>query len=211
MSTDPRELAALRAAEAALIARCLAGEQAAWAEVYRAHAPAVRCVVAAMLEPHHDVEDCVQSVFLTFVRTLERFEQRSSLRTWLIGVAIQQARAVRRSHSRRSRGLTAWWQGMAQWFDGAPAGAQEQLEARRDLEAVQAALGEMDPHHREAWLLRELVGLTPDEAGLVLGRPAATIRTWHFRARGALLAALRPEAQATATNERKREKDRERT
>src|SRR5262245_20245633 len=51
----------------------------------------------------HAVDDAVQDVFVVVHRRLAEFEGRSSVRSWLFGIALRVARARRRSDLRKSR------------------------------------------------------------------------------------------------------------
>src|SRR5947208_16144239 len=54
----------------------------------------------AYIRDHHIAEDVVQEASLTAIRSLDRFEGRSSLKTWIFGIVINLARARRRKESR---------------------------------------------------------------------------------------------------------------
>ena len=47
-----------------------------------------------------DAEDLAQDVFVTFLETIERFEGRSEVGTWLFGILHHKAQERRRAHSR---------------------------------------------------------------------------------------------------------------
>ena len=65
-----------------LLAGCREGSEAAWAALYRIHAPDVGQFLGGMLRLEQaQIDDLVQKVFLEFVRSLHRFRGESSLRT----------------------------------------------------------------------------------------------------------------------------------
>lgn len=177
--------------EAAIIAAAVAGDSRAWAAIYDAHAPAVRQYLSATLGLRHEIEDLVQRVFLTAFDTLRRFRGESALRTWLIGIAFQVARRQRRTDGRRLRRMLAVREVASLRSQPAAPRAVERVQARRDLEAVVEALGELKDTQREVWVMRELVGLSPDEVATALHKRPSTVRSLHTRARAALAAALR--------------------
>src|SRR5258708_36714664 len=47
-----------------------------------------------------DAEDLAQDVFVTFLETVERFEGRSEVSTWLFGILHHKAQERRRAHAR---------------------------------------------------------------------------------------------------------------
>ena len=58
----------------------------------RYHAPLVR--IARMYVPNNEVaEEAVQETWLAVIQGIDRFEQRSSLKTWLYGILVNIARA----------------------------------------------------------------------------------------------------------------------
>jgi hypothetical protein len=55
--------------------------------------------------PQHAIDDAVQELWLVVHRRLPAFEARSSLKTWLFGIALNVARNHRRAEDRRQRNL----------------------------------------------------------------------------------------------------------
>ena len=70
------------------------------ATLYERHARAVWRTLLRLGVPQANIEDAVQDVFLTAHANQAGFEQRSSARTWLLGIAIRVASNARRSQQR---------------------------------------------------------------------------------------------------------------
>src|SRR5262245_44836563 len=64
--------------------------------IYEAHVAYVWRVVQRLGVPESSADDAVQDVFLVVHRKLDGFEGRSSIRTWLYGIALRVARDHRR-------------------------------------------------------------------------------------------------------------------
>lgn len=80
--------------ESNLIARCRAGDAAAWDSVFDQHYGAVGRFVF-QFSPDltlEDIEDISQEVFLAAVRNVARFEGRSAIQTWLFRIAVNKTR-----------------------------------------------------------------------------------------------------------------------
>src|SRR5216683_2066382 len=76
------------------------GDEAAFESlINRYHGPMMRLAMAYVRD-RGVAEDVVQETWLTCLRSLERFEGRSSLKTWLFGILINVARSRRRKESR---------------------------------------------------------------------------------------------------------------
>lgn len=98
-------------AEAELLARCRAGEAAAWDELFGEHyGPAGRFIVQLGHDfAAEDVEDICQEVFLAVIRNLASFHGESRFQTWLFRIAANKARDFRekRQAAKRGGGLAA--------------------------------------------------------------------------------------------------------
>ncbi|MGA7912436.1 MAG: sigma factor, partial [Candidatus Dormiibacterota bacterium] len=70
-----------------------AGDEVAFeAIITRYHGPLMRLAMAYVRD-YGVAEDVVQETWLTCLRTLDRFEGRSSLKTWIFGILLNVARA----------------------------------------------------------------------------------------------------------------------
>src|SRR5438128_4063923 len=76
------------------------GNEAAFeALIGRYHGPMMRLAMT-YLRDRSAAEDAVQETWLTCLKTLDRFEGRSSLKTWIFGILLNVARSRRRTESR---------------------------------------------------------------------------------------------------------------
>ncbi len=91
------------AEEQELVARCLAGEEPAWEELYRAYYPQVRFVVGWKRWgfSKNEVEDGIQEVFTELIRSLPNFRGEARLSTFVERLARN--RCI--SHLRRRSAL----------------------------------------------------------------------------------------------------------
>src|SRR5215204_4167783 len=89
--------------EAALVARCNAGDETACAELVATHQRMVYALALNLLGDRDEALDLSQEVFLRVFRTLSRFRGQSALRTWIYRIAVNQARNRIRWWRRRHR------------------------------------------------------------------------------------------------------------
>lgn len=175
---------ALSPEERILVDGCRRGDEQAWLALHRAYAADIGRYLNGMLRGRDDTDDLVQTVFLEFLGSLDRFRGDASLRTWLHCIARRVASHAIRRRQRRQRHVQAY----AETVTRGGADDEARILARDRLQLIQALLAEVEEDFREAWLLRELQGLSAAEAARVLEIPEATVRTRHYRARRRLMA-----------------------
>ncbi len=115
------------------------------------------------------LDDAVQDVFVVVHRRLGEFEQRSSLKTWLFGIAFRVAGAHRRALQRRGEAEPV----PAELADGAP-GPLEVLERREGLRILDALLARLDEEKRAVFIMAEIEEMTAPEIAEALGIPVNT-------------------------------------
>jgi RNA polymerase sigma-70 factor, ECF subfamily len=123
------------------------------------------------------LDDAVQDVFLVVHRRLADFEARSSVRTWVFGIAIRVARDHRRRHQRKG-GLAPLHADIADYGPG----PYEDAERSEALRALAAVLDLIDENKREVFVLSEIEELSAPEMAAVLG---ANVNTIYSRIRAA--------------------------
>ncbi len=161
--------------------------------IYREHhAPLWRFLLHLGVR-ESDVPDVTHNVFLIAHRKLDEFEQRSSMRTWLCGIALRVGRDFMRSAAVRlevpaSDALNA--------DRSATNDSGEQLLHKRQLALAIRLLDALPAEQREVFVLHELEQLTGPEIAELMGTPVATVRSRLKRARDSFrerLAELRQE------------------
>src|SRR4051812_43988094 len=80
-------------AQAELLVRLRAGDRVAFAELVDAWSPALLRVALLHLSTRASAEEVVQDTWLAVIRQLDRFEGRSSLRTWVFRILVNRARS----------------------------------------------------------------------------------------------------------------------
>ena len=130
------------------------------------------------------VEDAAQDVFVIAHRRLADFEGRSSVKTWLFGIALRVARDHRRTARRkRSHGLLT--EGEADTAAVADTSTPSPLESASRSEAIErleAILGELDEDRRAVFILAELEQMSGPEIAEAVG---ANVNTVYTRLRAA--------------------------
>ena len=90
-------------AEAALVGRCVAADQAACAELVATHERMVYALAYHLLSDRDEALEVSQEVFLRVFRTLSAFRGQSALKTWIFRIVVNQARNRQRWWNRRHR------------------------------------------------------------------------------------------------------------
>ncbi len=176
-----------------LVASCRTGDPLAFARLVELHEGMVFNLSARLLGDPEEARDIAQEVFLQVYRVLDRFEGRSSLKTWIYRIAVNQCHNRRRFwHRRRRDREQAFDEGLSTGGVVA-AGPNPYEEAQRRERAlrVQEALLQLSFEHRTVLVLREVEGLTCEEVGVALGVPEGTVKSRLSRAREAMRLRLR--------------------
>jgi len=196
-SVDEREqLAALRA-----------GDERAFAALVDLHGAAMLRVARLYVRDRAAAEEAVQEAWLGVFRGIERFEGRSSLRTWLLRIVANVARTkgVREARSvpfsalgddgpsvpeERFRGPEERWAG--HWASppdewGRP---EQELLTAETRSRLAAAIGGLPDSQRQVISLRDVEGWSANEVCNVLGLSETNQRVLLHRARTKVRAAL---------------------
>lgn len=130
-------------------------------------------------------QDVLQHTFLDAFRDLETFEQRSSFRTWLLGIATHRSLDAVRARRRRNAHLVDADQVQIEDL-ASPAIVSETAERAQRRRALEACLGKLDANIRAAVLMRFQEELTFEVMAERLGEKAGTLQARVARAMPAL-------------------------
>lgn len=154
----------------------------------------------SILGQRAEAEDAVQSAYLSAFAAIGAFRGGSSLSTWLTRIVINEALGRRRATRRRQAQLNTESVVVMDEYRNrlmrgstaptSPEGAAAREQIRQILEA---AVSRLPPHYRLVFVLREVEGLSVEEAAEALGIPGPTVKTRHHRARLLLQKELDPD------------------
>jgi RNA polymerase sigma-70 factor (ECF subfamily) len=152
------------------LARAARGDDAAVRLLYRRYVDRVYRHVARMLGPDDgDIEDVVQQVFLAALDGAGRFDGRSSVSTWLLGIASRRALDEARARARRER-----WSRITERIGvGRPAGRPD-VQHGAAYEA-HSALTQIKPEQRHVFVLHDVEGHTLAEIREMTGTGISTL------------------------------------
>ncbi|HKQ97492.1 MAG TPA: sigma-70 family RNA polymerase sigma factor [Candidatus Polarisedimenticolia bacterium] len=180
--------------EIRLVERARAGDLQAFADLFRRHHRAVYRTVLGLSCRAEDAEDAVQTAFVNAWQHLHQFEGRSRFATWVTRIAINEALGKIRDGGRLEP-LAA--DGVEDEEDFMPRNLRpweddpETLRSRDERrELVEKAILALPPRYRAAVLLRDIQGMTAEEAAEALGLNVATLKTHLLRGRLRLREAL---------------------
>ena len=176
--------------EAALVERCVSGDEGACAELVAEHQRMVVQLAMNLLGDRDEALDLSQEVFLCVFRTIRRFRGQSSLRTWIYRIAVNQARNRHRFWRRRHRAdQVSLDQHVAAHGELASPGeaTPDRLLAQKELAIrVRHALDGLPFDQRTVIVLREIDGLSYEEIAYSLGVAVGAVKSRLTRARQAL-------------------------
>lgn len=197
------DIEARQAGDAALIARALAREPAALAEIMRQHNRRLYRAAWGILRDEQEAEDALQDCYLKAFAALPGFRGEASLTTWLTRIAINEAlmrRRKRRSQVAAIGNVVPLRPDEAPTGDSAqdPAPSPEAAAMRAQLRPyLEAAIGGLPEDQRAVFVLRALEELSVEETAQVLDLNPQTVRTRFLRARRRLQERLQRELKLT--------------
>ena len=142
--------------------------QEAFAQAARTYGDTIFRVAYHALENRADAEDVMQTVLLKLYERGRGFEGEEHMKHWLLRVAVNESRKLRRSLWRRVP--------LEEWQEPA---APEDPERAQVLEAVM----DLEPKYRVAVCLYYYEGLSVAETAAAMNAKISTVQTWLLRAR----------------------------
>jgi RNA polymerase sigma-70 factor, ECF subfamily len=189
--------------DAVLIARALARDAAALAEIMRRNNRRLYRAAWGILRDEQDAEDAVQDCYLKAFAALPNFRGEAALSTWLTRIAINEALMRRR---KRQSQAAAIGNVIPLRPEGPPtdepaedpALSPESTAMRTQLRPyLQDAVGALPEDQRAVFVLRALEELSVEETAQILDLNPQTVRTRFLRARRKLQDQLQRELKLT--------------
>lgn len=159
-----------------LVRRARDGDLDAYAELVRRYERRVRGVLARLLDDERDIEEATQDTFVQAWRSLDRFRGDAAVFTWIYRIAANEALQRRRRKRLAENPL-------------------DERDAVREVDgdlhrALLVELRALPWELRSAVVLRDVEGLSSEEAAAVLEITVASLKSRLHRGRLALRDAL---------------------
>jgi RNA polymerase sigma factor (sigma-70 family) len=179
--------------DATLIARAQHGDHRAFGELVSKYQQVAFRAAFLVTRDRDDAADAAQQAFIKAYRALGRFRIDSPFRPWLLRIATNEARNLRRAAGARGRlslRISHEW-----GVDDSPEAYAEAAE-RRSL--LLAALDRCRPDDQEIIAYRYFLDLSEAEMAIALACPPGTVKSRLSRALGRLRSELTSVKSATA-------------
>lgn len=171
-----------------LVTRLQAGDQAAYAQLVEEHAGKIYRLALRLMGNEADAEDVLQETFLSAFKSIDRFEARSSLSTWLYRIASNAALMRLRRKEPEQVSVDEPFERddgelvPRQLFDFCCLPEEDLLrdEARAELNH---AIEELPPSLRSVFVLRDIEGLSTEETAEALDLSVSAVKSRLMRAR----------------------------
>jgi RNA polymerase sigma-70 factor (ECF subfamily) len=193
--------------EAELISRLRAGDEAAFTELVARYHPSLLRLAMTFVPSAAVAQEVVQDTWIGVLRGIDRFEGRSSFKTWLFRILSNRARTAgvreRRTrppdlgdepavHPRRFTRDGHWAEPPVPWDDS----VDDRLVAAALSGRIEAALAALPDTQRQVVTMRDLEGLPSADVCAVLDITEGNQRVLLHRGRSRLRAALEAEVGA---------------
>ena len=175
-----------------LLTRLRDGDEHAFVELIGRYQPSMVRLARSMVPSDAVAEEVVQDTWMGVVRGLERFEGRSSFKTWLFRILANRARSAGWHERRQTRGRrvpaadAAQFAAGGQWAEPVERWVEEsddRMAAAEWAPVLRSALEELPRRQRQVVLLRDLEGLSGSEVCAVLDISAGNQRILLHRGR----------------------------
>jgi RNA polymerase sigma-70 factor (ECF subfamily) len=196
--------------DAELLERLRAGDEAAFGTLVARYQQPMLRLARTMVPSPAVAEETVQDTWMGVVRGIDRFEGRSSLKTWLFRILANRARsassdepihaplgALHTVAPGRFDSQGQWADPLDRWVEQ----AEDRIDAEAWLPTLRGALDRLPARQRQVVLLRDVEGLSSEEACAVLKITAGNQRILLHRGRAQLRQAL--EANLIGNREKK--------
>jgi RNA polymerase sigma-70 factor, ECF subfamily len=178
--------------DADLVERLRAGDESAFVVLVGRYQQRMVRLAEATVGSRAVAEEVTQDTWLAVVRGVERFEARSSFKTWLFTILLNRARSSARREQRAGRPdehveerfdkSGAWATPPEPWSER----ANDRLVADHLAVRVQELLPELPDRQRQVVVLCDLEGLTPTDVASLVGITVGNQRVLLHRGRARL-------------------------
>lgn len=166
------------------IARCLAGDKAAYEEIVSAHADRLVCVLSKLVGNIEDARDIAQETFVRAYLYLDKYDFRRPFEPWLYRIARNLAYNHLKARSRRAEGsLEPDGDSRLNAMVSETKSPEDGVLAHERVSEVDKVLMKMRTEFREVLMLRYMERMEYEEISAAMSIPIGTVKTWLNRAK----------------------------
>jgi len=159
--------------EIALVARARGGDREAFRALVDAHYDDLGRFARRYLGQREDAEDALQETFLRAFRSLGSYVEREAFRSWLFRILVNRCRTLARRRGRRGWLMMGDGEALRERPDERASTPAAGFEWR---DALDSALGNLEPKLREAFLLKHGEGLEYSEIASLTGASESALK-----------------------------------
>lgn len=184
--------------EERLVGKLRDGNRASFEHLVRTHGGRMLAVARRITRDEEDATDAVQDAFLNAFRSIDTFEERSSLGTWLHRIVVNSALMKIRTQQRRPEisieELLPDYDsdGLRLEPETELVSIETLLEQGETREFVRSAINKLPDNYRNLLLLRDIEEYDTRETAELLEITPGAVKTGLHRARAALKSLLDP-------------------
>jgi RNA polymerase sigma-70 factor (ECF subfamily) len=188
-----RAVSTVPSAEHELIKRARAGDEDAFAELVMLNAERVYGALRRFGLDEDEADEVAQEVFLRAWRGLAKFEERAQFSTWLYRIAFNEAQRRRsRRALPRAEPDPDGEDPILALPDPPDLRPEAQTLSHEFEQILDRALAQLPAEWRDAVVLRDIQGLSTEEAAEIVGVRQAAFKSRLHRGRMRLVALLEP-------------------
>lgn len=138
---------------------------------------------------HEDTQDLMQDVYVNAYLNLSKFENRSSFKTWIIKIMLNNCfqRQQKFSFKNELSGTKSIHENSNPMYSSNQHTDTDKAIINRELNhVIEYSLGQIPNDYRMVFSLREISGLNIDETADVLNISKANVKVRHYRAKAML-------------------------
>ena len=189
--------------DAELLGRLRDGDEQAFVMLVERYQMSLLRLARSMVASQAVAEEAVQDTWMGVFRGIERFEGRSSLKTWLFRILVNRVSTARTHEQNRTLDRAPsvdpsrfdatgqWVEPLHHWDED----VVERVDASTVAPAIKSALDQLPARQREVVLLRDVEGLSSEETCDILGIRPGNQRILLHRGRAGLRERLMTEVE----------------
>ena len=184
-----------------LVAALQGGDESAYVQLINEYGGAMLAVARRYMRTEDDARDCFQDACLQVVRAIGKFEQRSSLKTWVHRIVVNECLMRLRKQGRSSAKETEFDESNSD-YDEYGFRVEPTLDLSQPVDSLLAksqnrtlvleSINKLPEDFRNVLLLRDIEEYSTRDTATLLEVSEAVVKTRLHRARSALKKSLEP-------------------